>query len=122
MGSPQRSYQNLRQFKDQEIVVVEKICKPNVYQTKPVNGVGLEQIVNHRQLQDLQKAHSESSTTSDEEMGNIPFFNPKTRLNEPPHNHKYATWAKGQPSILVQSTIACMRMDHSDGLSRHAQC
>ena len=42
-------------FKDQEFVVVKQLCKPNVYQIKPVSGVCLEQIVNCRQLQDLQR-------------------------------------------------------------------
>ena len=50
--------------------------------------------VQSRQLQDLQKAHNESDTTSDEEMGHTPSFNPQTRLKEPPHNNKYATEAK----------------------------
>ena len=76
--------------------------------------------MNHKQLQDLQKVHNESDTTSDEEMGNIPSFNPKMRLKEPPNTHKYATWAKGQPLTLVQSSIAGMGMDCSSGLSGHA--
>ena len=59
------------------------------------NSVSPEWIVNCRQLQDLQKAHNESDTTSDEEVGNIPSFNPNTRLKEPSHIHKYATGAKG---------------------------
>ena len=53
--------------KIQEFVVVE-LHKPNMYWIRPVSGIGPEQIVNHRQLQDLQKAHNESDTTSDEKM------------------------------------------------------
>ena len=82
-------------FKDQEFVVVEQLHEPDMYCIKPVNGVSLEKIVNCRQLQDLQKAHNESDTTSDEEMGDIPSFNPKMRLIASPHTHKYATWTKG---------------------------
>ena len=108
-------------FKDQEFVVMEQLGKPNVYHIKPVNDVGLKWIVNCRQLQDLQKAHNESDTTSDEEMGDIPSFNPRTQLKETPHNHKYATWEKRKPCNLVQSTIAGMGKDSSDGLSHHAQ-
>ena len=78
-------------FKDQEFVVEEQLHEPNEYQIKAVSGVAPEQIVNYRQLKDLQKAHNESDTTSDKEMSNIPSFNPKTRLKEPPHTHKYAT-------------------------------
>ena len=100
---------------------MEQLCKHNVYQIKPVNWVSLGRIVNCRQLQDLQKAHNESDTTSDEEMGIITSFNPKVTLKEPPHIHKYATQAKGKPLTLVQSTIVGMGMNHSDGLSGHSQ-
>ena len=75
--------------------MVEQLYEPNVYQIKPVNGVGPEQIVNHRQLQDLQEAHNDSDNTSDEDMGSIPSYNPKVKLKEAPHIHKYATQAKG---------------------------
>ena len=44
------------------------------------------------------------------------------RLKEPPNNHEYVIWAKGQTFTLVQSTIAGMGMDHSDGMSNHARC
>ena len=54
-------------------------------------------------------------------MGNIPPFNPKVKLKETPNTHKYATQAKGQPSRLVQSTVAGMGMDHSDGLGNCTQ-
>ena len=37
-------------FKDQEFVVMEQLCEPNVYQIKPTNAVSPEWIVNHRQL------------------------------------------------------------------------
>ena len=47
-------------------------------------------------------------------LGDIPSLNPKTRLQETPHTHKYATWAKGQPPTLVQSTIAGMGTGCSD--------
>ena len=86
-------------FKEQEFVVVEQLCEPNVYQIKPLSDVGLD------------------DNNSDEEMGNIPSYNPKTKWKELPHTHKYATQAKGQPTTLVQSTIVSMRMDQSDGLS-----
>ena len=43
-------------FKDQEFVVLKQLHKPNVYQIRPVSGVSPEQVVNCRQLQDLQKA------------------------------------------------------------------
>ena len=66
--------------KYQEFVVVEQHHNPYVYQIKPINDVGPEQTVKCRQLQDLQKAHNESDTTSDEEMGDIPSLNPKARL------------------------------------------
>ena len=56
-------------FKDQEVVVVEQLCEPNVYQIKPVNGIIPEQTVNCRQLQDVQKAHDDSDNTSEEEIG-----------------------------------------------------
>ena len=55
-------------------------------------------------------------------MGNVPSFNPKVKLkDETPHTHRYATQAKGQPSTLVQSTIASMGTDHSDRLNNHIQ-
>ena len=41
--------------------------------------------------------------------------------DETPHIHRYATCTKGQPSTLVQSTIAGMGMDHSDRLNYHIQ-
>ena len=41
-------------FKDQEFVMVKQLLEPKVYQIKPVNGIGLEQVINHWQLQDLQ--------------------------------------------------------------------
>ena len=109
-------------FKDQEFVVVKQLQEPNVYQNKPVNGVGPEQVVNCRQLQDLQKAHDNNDNTSDREVGNVPSLNPKVKLkDETPHTQRYATHAKGQPSTLVQSTIASMGMDHSDRLNNHVQ-
>ena len=49
------------------------------------------------------------------------LFDPEVKLKETPHACKYATWAKGQPSTLVQSTIASMGTDSSDGLSNHTQ-
>ena len=58
-------------FRDQDFVVVEQFHKPNVYKIKPGNGVSLEQVVNCRQLHNLQKAHNHSGNTNDEEMGNI---------------------------------------------------
>ena len=45
-------------FKDQKVVVVEQLWRPNVYQITPVNDVSLEWTVNCRQLQDLHKAHN----------------------------------------------------------------
>ena len=74
--------------------MVEQLHEPNVYCIKPVNGVGLEWIVYCRQLQDLKKAQNKIDTTSVEEMGNIPSFNPRTQLKETSHSHKYATQAK----------------------------
>ena len=88
-----------------------------MYQIKPVNGVGLECVVNCRQLQDLQKAHVVNDNTGDKEVGNIPSFNPKVKLKETSNTHKYATWAKGQTFAMVQSTIASMGTDQSDRLS-----
>ena len=82
-------------FKDQEFIVVKQLHEPDVYQNKPVNGVGSEWVINCRQLKDLQKAHDISDNTSDKEVDNIPSFNPKVKLKETPHTHKYATWAKG---------------------------
>ena len=102
--------------------MVEQLHELNVYQIKQVNGVSPGQIMSCRQLQDLQKAKHESDTTSGEEMGNIPSFSPKIRLKEPPNIHKYATQAERWLPTLVQSTIASMGMDHSNGLSSHAQC
>ena len=58
--------------------MIEQLDEPKVYCIKPVNGDSSAWIVNHRQLQDLQKAYDESDTTSKEEMGNIPSFNPRT--------------------------------------------
>ena len=68
------------QFKDQKFVMFEWLCKPNVYHSKPVNGDDLEQIVNCQQLQDLQRAHDDSDISSEEEMGEIPSFNPRAKL------------------------------------------
>ena len=45
--------------------MVEWLCKPNVYYIKPVNGSSQEWIVNSWQLQDLQKAHNISETSSE---------------------------------------------------------
>ena len=101
--------------------MVEQLHEPNVYHIQTGNGVSLEWIVNCRQLQDLQKAHNESDTTSDQKMGHIPSFNPRTELKETPHSHKYSTGANGQSPTLIQSTIASMGKDNSDGLSGHAQ-
>ena len=78
-------------FKDQEFVVVKQLCEPNVYPIKPVNGVSPEQVVNCRQLQDLQKAH-DNNNNSNKEVGNVPnvpSFNCKVKLkNETPHTHR----------------------------------
>ena len=83
-------------FKDQEFVVVKQLCESNVYQIKPINGIGPEWVVNCRQLQDLQKAHDNNDNTSNKEVSNVPSFNPKAKLkDETPHTHRYATWAKG---------------------------
>ena len=62
-------------FKDHEFVVVKQLHKPN--------------------------AHDNSDNTSDKEVSNIPSFNPKVKLKETHHTHKYATQAKGQPSTWV---------------------
>ena len=106
-------------------MVVKQLCEPNVYQIKPVNGVGPERVVNCRQLQDLQKAHDDKDNRSNKGMGkvpNVPSFNPKVKLkDEIPYTHRYATQEKGRPSTLVQSTIAGMGMDHSDRLNNHIQ-
>ena len=73
--------------------MVEQLHKPNVYHIKSINGDSPEHVVNCRQLQDLQEAHNDSN--SEEEMGNIPSFNPRTHLKDIPHSHKYATQEKG---------------------------
>ena len=103
-------------FKDQEFVVVEQLCKSNMYCIRPVSGDGPEWVVNYRQLHDLQKANNESDKTGEEEMGGIPCFNLRTQLKETPYHHKYASQARGWPTTLVQSIIACMGKDSSDGL------
>ena len=36
--------------------------------------------MNHQQLQDLQRANDDNVATNEEEMGEIPSFNPKARL------------------------------------------
>ena len=51
----------------------------------------------------------------------MPPFNPKVKLKETPHTHKYATQAKGQPSTMIQSSRAGIGTDQSDGLSNHTQ-
>ena len=75
--------------------MVEQLHEPNVYRIKPVNGVSTEWTVNHRLLQDLHKAHNNSDNTSDEEMVNVPYYNPKGKLKETPHTNKYATQVNG---------------------------
>ena len=75
--------------------MVKQLHRPNVYQIRPVNGAGPEWVVNHRQLQDLQKAHDNNDNSSEQQMGNIPSFNPEVKLKETPHTQKYATQAKG---------------------------
>ena len=69
--------------------MVKQLHQPNVYQIKPVSGVGPGQIVNHRQLQDLQKAHDISDNNCDKEVSNIPSFNPKVKLKETSHMLTY---------------------------------
>ena len=101
--------------------MVEQLCKPKVYQIKPVSGVDTEWIVNCRQLQDLQKAYDDSDNNSDVEMGNIPSYNPKVKLKETPHTHQYVNGAKSQPTTLFQSTTGGIGTDHSDGLCSHTQ-
>ena len=54
-------------------------------------------------------------------MGDIPSFCANVCLKESSPGHKYATQAKGWPPSLVQSIIAGMGMDWSDGVSSHAQ-
>ena len=67
-------------------------------------------------------AHDNNDNNSDREVGNVPSLNPKVKFkDETPHTHRYATWAKGQPSTLVMSTIASMGTDHSDRLNNHVQ-
>ena len=95
--------------------MLEQLNVLYVYCIKPINGYGQEWIVNYRQLQDPQKDHNMSDTTSKEEIGDIPSFNPRTQLNKTPHCHKYATWTRGKPPTLVQSTITSMGKDSSDG-------
>ena len=81
-------------LKIKNFFVVKQLHEPNVYQNKPVSGVGPEWVVNCRQMQDLQNAHDISDNTGDKEVGNIPSFNPKRKLKETPNTHKYATQAK----------------------------
>ena len=103
--------------KDQEFVMVKWLHKHNVYHVKQVNGNGAEEIVNCQQLQDLQRAHNGSDTSSEEEVGEIPSFSPKDRLKEDmPYQHIYATWSRGQPPTLVWSMIASMGKESSSGL------
>ena len=49
-------------FEDQKFVVVEHLHEYNVYCIKPVNGDSQEWVLNHRKLQDLQKAHNNDDT------------------------------------------------------------
>ena len=92
--------------------MVEQLHKPNVYQIKPVNGVGPGMDYKPQDNYKIcQKAHNERDISLVmRKLADIPYFNPKVRLKEPPHSHKYATQAKGQPPTLVQSTIAGMGM------------
>ena len=53
---------------------------------------------------DPQNALDNNDNSSEEQMGNIPSFNPKMKLKETPCAHKYATQPKRQTHILVQST------------------
>ena len=83
-------------FERSRVCCVKHLHEPNVYQIKPsVNGISPEWVVNCRQLQDLQKAHDISDSTSHEEVGNIPSFNPKVKLKETAHTHRYTTGQKG---------------------------
>ena len=62
----------------------------------PVNSPGPEWVMNHQQLQDLQRANDDNDATNEEKIGEIPSFNPKARLtDDTSHQNKYATWAKG---------------------------
>ena len=51
-------------FKDEEFVLVKQLHEPNVYQIRPVNGVGPEWVVNCRQLQDLQNVFDNNDNSS----------------------------------------------------------
>ena len=42
----------------------------------------LRRYENCQQLQDLQRAHDDSDTNSEEEMGEMPSFNPRAKLKE----------------------------------------
>ena len=107
MRSPWGAQQNTKLFKDQEFFMLEWISELNVYCIKPVTGDSPEKVVNHWQLWDLEIAHNENDTTSEEELGEILLNNPKNMLpNETPHKHKYATQSKGHHPSLVQNTIA----------------
>ena len=45
--------------------MVKQLYEPNVYQIRPFNGVSPEWAANHRQLQDLQKAHDNNDNSSE---------------------------------------------------------
>ena len=86
-------------------MVMKQLHESNVYQIKLVNGVGPEWVVNCRQLQDLQKGQDNNDNTSDREVGNVPFLDPKVKLkDETPPTHRYATWTKVD-NILHRSIV-----------------
>ena len=62
--------------------MVEQFCEPSMYHIKPVNSNSPEQVINCKELQDLQRVHNDNDTISQEEMGKIPSFNPKARLTD----------------------------------------
>ena len=69
---------------------------------------------NCQQLQDLQRTHDESDTSSEEEVSKLSSYNPRIKLkDEATHRQRYATQSTGQPPSLVQSTIANREKDSS---------
>ena len=94
-GHPDGNNKKQDKFKDQEFTMIKRLWEPNAYCKRLVNDKVPQQVVNKRQLQDLETAHQEMDS-SNEELSKVLSFNTEmSSNNQTLYEHHYATFQKG---------------------------